>query len=394
VRFLLLLLCGCVLFGCTKQASSPTPGYYTLYFKTENGTIPARLDIRDNGWHIINAEEVILLDSVELRADSFFVKLPLFDSSMKGVWRNDSLIGQWTDHSRVQYSIPFAGVKSMTTGCDDRVEELHYDIVFSPSDSSESRRGIAVLQKSGHLVTGTVLTETGDYRYLQGEIMKDTLWLSAFDGTHLFYLIGRVVGDSIIDGVFLSGKHWKEDWAAVKSTSNTLRDPFSITSIRANTPVRFEVLNATGDSMLFDSSTWKNHVSIIQIMGSWCPNCTDESRFLKTLFEQHASKGLQIIPVAFERGEDITTSCTRVDEQFQQLGLRYPFYYGGKAGKDIALETFPFLTGVHSFPTSIFIDRRGIVRKVYTGFYGPGTGAEYERHTKTIEALVDSLLSE
>ena len=394
MRFLLLLLCGCVLFGCTKQASSPTPGYYTLYFKTENGTIPARLDIRDNGWHIINAEEVILLDSVELRADSFFVKLPLFDSSMKGVWRNDSLIGQWTDHSRVQYSIPFAGVKSMTTGCDDRVEELHYDIVFSPSDSSESRRGIAVLQKSGHLVTGTVLTETGDYRYLQGEIMKDTLWLSAFDGTHLFYLIGRVVGDSIIDGVFLSGKHWKEDWAAVKSTSNTLRDPFSITSIRANTPVRFEVLNATGDSMLFDSSTWKNHVSIIQIMGSWCPNCTDESRFLKTLFEQHASKGLQIIPVAFERGEDITTSCTRVDEQFQQLGLRYPFYYGGKAGKDIALETFPFLTGVHSFPTSIFIDRRGIVRKVYTGFYGPGTGAEYERHTKTIEALVDSLLSE
>ncbi|MFN5295460.1 MAG: hypothetical protein ACK5BL_08020, partial [Flavobacteriales bacterium] len=104
------------------------------------------------------------MDSVVLRGDSFFIQLPLFDSSLKGTWRNDSLFGEWTDHSRSQYSIPFTGVPTAYSGYTNIGEELQYEVVFSPSDTAESSKGIAVLQKRGNLVTGTILTETGDYR--------------------------------------------------------------------------------------------------------------------------------------------------------------------------------------------------------------------------------------
>ena len=204
----------------------------------------------------------------------------------------------------------------------------------------------------------------------------------------------RVAGDSLTDGLFLSGKHWTDNWVAKKSNSNMLRNPFSITTAEVNTNPTFSALNAEGTPVLFDSSTWKNHVSIIQIMGSWCPNCTDESRFLKGLYTEHKNNGLQIIPVAFERGDDIANACQRVANQFTQLQLPYPFYYGGKASKEEAQKTLNFLTEVHSFPTSIFIDKKGTIRRVYTGYYGPGTHEEYEKHSKEIKSLVTELINE
>ena len=395
MRYFFLLIGIYILAACSPNTSRPTPGYYQLRFQTENGVIPARLHITTAGeWNILNAEELIQLDSFVFIRDSFFVKLPLFDSSIKGTWRNDSLFGEWTDHSRKDYHIPFAGGVSTSAGCENTIEEFRYDVTFSPGDSSEMSKGVAVLLKHGQILTGTILTETGDYRYLQGEWNNDGLWLSAFDGTHLFYLSGRAQGDSITNGIFLSGKHWKESWVAIKSNMNSLRDPSSITTATTHQSPQFDVLTRDGKATHFDSTSWNNYVSIVQIMGSWCPNCTDESRFLKTLYDEYHARGLRIIPVAFERGEDEAAACARVQKQFNQLGLTYPFYYGGQANKSAALSTFPFLDEVHSFPTTIFIDRKGNVRKVFTGFYGPGTGKDYTTHTESIHSFVDSLINE
>ena len=395
MRYFCLLLIIYVFSACSDKAPRPNSGNYQLLFQTNNGVIPVRLNITQEGaWNILNAEELIELDSVVFVGDSFFVKLPLFDTSIRGTWRNDSLLGEWTDHSRNAYSIPFIGVLKNSAGRDNNSEEFRYDVTFSPGDTAATSKGVAVLLKRGNTLTGTILTETGDYRYLQGEWEGNNLWLSAFDGTHLFYLSGIVKGDSIVGGSFLSGKHWKERWVATKNESNTLRDPSGITTLRIKDNPWFTVFNSVGAPAVFDSSTWKNHVSIIQIMGSWCPNCTDESRFLKDLYESYKTKGLQIIPIAFERGDNIAAACKRVANQFSQLHISYPFYYGGKASKEEAQKTLNFLNEVHSFPTSVFIDKKGTIRSVFTGFYGPGTHEEYTKHTSEITQLVDLLINE
>jgi hypothetical protein len=115
------------------------------------------------------------------------------------------------------------------------------------------------------------MTETGDFRFMEGNVTVDSLFLSAFDGSHAFLMKSRIVGDSMY-GVFLSGKHWKGTWNARCNESFDLPHPDSLTYIVDNKPVEFTLNDLDGNTFTFPNSTFENKVTIIQIMGTWCPN--------------------------------------------------------------------------------------------------------------------------
>ena len=69
-------------------------------------------------------------------------------------------------------------------------------------------------------------------------------------------------------------------------------------------------------------------------------------------------------------------------------------YLAGKASKIEAAKSLPMLNHIMSYPTTIFIDRNGVIRKIRTGFYGPGTGEYYNRYIEQTDGLVEKLLSE
>ena len=52
------------------------------------------------------------------------------------------------------------------------------------------------------------------------------------------------------------------------------------------------------------------------------------------------------------------------------------------------------VSSMFSFPTSIFIGKDGTVRRVHTGFNGPGTGDYYTEYVKITDSLVKSSLEE
>jgi hypothetical protein len=47
-----------------------------------------------------------------------------------------------------------------------------------------------------------------------------------------------------------------------------------------------------------------------------------------------------------------------------------------------------------AFPTTIFIDKKGQVRHIHTGFSGPGTGKYYDQYVEEFNRLIDKLVSE
>jgi hypothetical protein len=67
---------------------------------------------------------------------------------------------------------------------------------------------------------------------------------------------------------------------------------------------------------------------------------------------------------------------------------------GYTPGKGDPQKSLPMLADYKGFPTTIIVDKKGDVRKIHTGFSGPGTGKYYTEFVHEFEKLTDDLLAE
>jgi hypothetical protein len=77
-----------------------------------------------------------------------------------------------------------------------------------------------------------------------------------------------------------------------------------------------------------------------------------------------------------------------------QTGAGYTFLYAGPRGRESIRSVLYPLEGVIAYPTTLFIDRHGKIRKVETGFSGPGTGEHYARYADETKRFIGELLKE
>lgn len=348
---------------------------------------------------IINAEEKIRVTEITVAGDSLFIHMPLFDSEFRVKYEPGKMTGLFLNHTRRDNNVfPFyasAGISSRF----DAHKEASVDISgkwecdFSPG-TADSSKAIGEFVQTGNQLHGTFLTTSGDYRYLQGLVFGDSLALSAFDGSHLFLFKGVVDKEGVIHGRFFSGNHWREDWIAVRNEKVELPDPYSITYLKPGyTSLAFSFPDVNRKMVSLTDPAFKNKVVIVQIMGTWCPNCMDETEYYSRLYHQFHQEGLEIIGIAFERFPEFEKAQANLKRLQQKFGIQYPLLFGGQTGESAA-KALPMLNGINGYPTSVFIDRAGNVRNIYTGINGPATGDAYEKWKDDVNALIEKLLRE
>ncbi|MCB0792412.1 MAG: TlpA family protein disulfide reductase [Flavobacteriales bacterium] len=394
--------------ACAGRHSPPTgimvrEGAWRFSLSVPGGELPFLADLAlDSSWHmtVYNGDEHIPVDEVRFSADSVRIHMPLFDSEFRGRVENDSTIkGLWFNYLKGgDYHIPFEA----HAGHADRFPSLPstpasvsgtWEAHFSLG-TPDAYDAIGLFQQNGEHLSGTFGTETGDYRYLDGVMSGDSLYLSCFDGSHAFLFHARLQGDSLV-GRFWSGSHWQEPWFAIRNPTFALRDPDSLTFLREGYDmVDFRFPSIDGGTISPKDLRFQDKVLIVQIMGSWCPNCVDETRLLTELYHEYHGRGLEVIAVAFEKHEREGEAYAALEAFRTALDIPYTIVYAGNSGKDNAAKKLPFLDHVMSFPTAIFIDRKGMVRRIRTGFYGPGTGEHYLNYKHNLTGFVEGLLSE
>jgi thiol-disulfide isomerase/thioredoxin len=140
---------------------------------------------------------------------------------------------------------------------------------------------------------------------------------------------------------------------------------------------------------------FKGKVVLVQIMGSWCPNCMDETRFLSGFYNEYRSKGVEIVSLAYERSTDFARSQNSLRTFQQRFNVQYPMLITGVAVGDPqrSQKTLPQLESIVNFPTTIFVGKDGHIVKIHTGFSGPGTGEHYEDQKKEFYDTVNGLLA-
>ena len=393
------------IFFITSQifAQDITIGYWNAQLQlNEKDVLPFTLKVnKNNQLSIINAKEIIQLDRVILKNDSLRVHFPFFNSELIFITENKELKGYWVNYQKgPNYKIPFTAilVDKKTPRFLETINKKHHNqinekwkVKFEPGTDDEYL-SVGLFTQEKNKVTGTFLTETGDYRFLEGNITNDSLFLSCFDGSHAFLFKALFRNDSLI-GTFNSGTHWESNWNGVIDSEFELKDPEKITYIIDDQPIEFSLPNLHKDTIHFPSKQFDNKVVIIQIMGTWCPNCLDETIYFKKLYKEYNSQGLEIISVCFEAGKFLDDYIENVNLLKNKLELKNTFLIGGSAKKNTASKQFYMLNSISSFPTTIIIGRDGKVKQIHTGFNGPGTGEYFTTYKKRLNTLIQSLLN-
>lgn len=391
------MLLGTAVWGQTLKL---TPGKYNAYLRLNETTqMPIRLHVeikqKQNILVITNSEERIELTTFIKSGDSNVVAFPSFDSELRFIThKKKEMRGFWINYNKGKnYKIPFyAHLETKEDELNPPTENMQgiWETRFSPKTPDEElAKGI--FNQNQSILTGTFQTETGDYRFLEGKIEGNRFYLSAFDGSHAF-LIKGIVKNAKLQGSFFSGTHYSTDFSAIYNPNFELRNPDSITRMKENTALSFTLKNLAGENYTYPNPSTKGKVVIIQIMGTWCPNCMDETNFYKELYDTYHSKGLEIISIGYEYPESFDEQVKKIQTLIDRKQLTFQFLVGGKASKSLASQQFSMLNEIISFPTSIFIGRDGEVKRVHTGFNGPGTGKIYEEYVEKTKSLIEALL--
>ena len=156
----------------------------------------------------------------------------------------------------------------------------------------------------------------------------------------------------------------------------------------------FAFPDLAGNTVTSKDPAFQGKVLIVALAGSWCPNCHDEAAFLEPLYREYRGKGVEIVSLMFEHFGDFPQAAEATHRFRQHYGIEYTTLIAGISNKDEAARKLPMLDRVYAFPTTIFVDRKGNVRKIHTGFSGPATGAHYTQFVDEVKTTLDQLLAE
>lgn len=400
MRVFLIITFTAFVVSCNTKNTELKTGLWRGVIEMQGQQLPFGFEVQKTNERyeitVLNAEERLSLDEIYITGDSVRIVMHIFDTELRAKIKEGRLEGYFIKNYDPVTKLPFYA----TYGDDFRFAynaqtELNFSGKYSLEFQSETEKYVAVgifKQTYAH-VTGTFLTPTGDYRYLQGEVVDDQLLLSAFDGNHAYVFSAHFEGDSI-KGNFYSGKTGFETWKGIRNEKATLPDSESLTYLKPGyEKLEFSFPDVNGNKISPSDDKFRNKVVILQLFGTWCPNCMDETKFLTQWYEQNKDRGVEILGLAYERKDDFEYASNRVTKMKEKLKVGYEFVIAGTFDKDKASASLPALNRVLAFPTTIFIGRDGKVKHIHTGFSGPGTGIYYEQFKERFNQVVNELLA-
>jgi peroxiredoxin len=402
IKYFSCLLLALLLTSCGKEVQVPKAGIWRATMDLGNGKeLPFLLSYNsDNSITIYNAEEQLEVTDITIEGDSISIAMPVFDGVFKGTFSETHMNGDFIKPSLnriVPFEMKYNEVNRFSLSEKPAVQVSgNWEVVFSPENEADRYIAKGIFKQDGGKLTGTFRTTTGDYRYLEGVVFGDSLKLSTFDGSHVF-LFEAEVKDSIMNGAFYSGNHWQEPFTAKRNETYELPDAASLTYLKEGYDrFEFSFPDTEGNLISLKDEQFKGKVVLVQLMGTWCPNCLDETKFYTKYLNEHENSELEIIALAFEYAPSEEKAVKSIKRLIDGAGVPYPILLAqfGSSSKIKANEKLPMLNHVLSYPTTIFIDKKGEVRRIHTGFNGPATGAKYDEFIVEFDNFVQKLTEE
>ena len=393
------------LAGCGAPLDEPGLGTYRATLALPGGEAPFGLEVaKENDrfvLYLVNDTERTRVDNVQIARGELRAVFPGYENTLRARIYRDRLKGDVTliKAGGKQQVIPFAAKRNVTYRFYEDALSDNADLAgtweVTLTSDGKATPAVAIFQQQHDRITGTVMTPTGDHRFLEGQVHGDEAQLATFAGGLAYLYKLKVTDAGELEGDVWQGLASHSTVRAKRNDSATLDGAGPSTELKDDVQrFDFTFRDVDGNEVSLHDERFRGKVVVVSLGGSWCPNCHDEAMFLVPFYREYQPKGVEIIALMFERHGEFERAAQAVRGYRKDLGIEFTTLIAGLSETDDASKALPTLTGIYGFPTTLIIDRQGVVRDTHVGFSGPATGRYYEEYVAEFRELIDRLLAE
>jgi thiol-disulfide isomerase/thioredoxin len=342
---------------------------------------------------LCNGESCQPFSSVRWAGDTVVFELADYAATIRAVMEGDSLLGAYSNvGNRGPRTIPFRAWRGRWPAEPGPAALVgSWDAWFGQPGRQTPR--ILDFRNGPAGLEGTVLSNSGDYGAFWGQAGGGSFSLGHFDGSFVYLMTGQLSGDTL-RGIFHAGLRSQTPFFATRSTGGAhLKPPTEVTTADTTTPFRFAFPDLTGTVVTNEDPRFKGKVVLVDVFGTWCPNCHDAAPALVDLYQHFHDRGFEIVSLAYEVSGDSAVDGQLVRRFRDKFGIPWTMLLAGINETEATAATLPQLQGFTAYPTLIFLDRTGRVRRIHAGFYGPATGDQYTKLRHDLVTYVEKLMS-
>ena len=359
--------------------------------------IPFRFDLSGEGAGIkgtfFNGDIRFNSTSGRLESGSLTLGWDYYASRLEATYQDGALAGNYIQSRRVgQVEYPFHAKRYATPAEDPNAPKIGGQWVIPTKSPKGESAWHFIVHQNGPEVSAAILRIDGDTGALTGAYRDGKFVLSHFSGVRPLLLEVSVASDGSLD--ILENRKTKlsavrEQEAQAKGLAEPT-DPLKHTSVKdASAPFQFSFPDLSGRLVSNTDARFRGKVVLVEISGSWCPNCHDEAPFLVDLYKKFHDQGLEIVTLSFEEGDQLKNP-ERLRAFVKRYGIEYTVLLCGEP--DDAKDKLTQAVNWNSWPTTFFVGRDGLVKFVHAGFPSSASGDMYRQAKQDYTARVEQLL--
>jgi thiol-disulfide isomerase/thioredoxin len=396
--------------GCSGEPA-PVPrapnltGLWDAVIVANNAEVPFRFEIVQNGSRaegfFFEGDRRIGSTSGTFDNGALILEYDFLNTAVEATFQNDQLLGIYRNKSPNARPRQFRAQRFLPTpAATGEVTNVEGNWAMSRTADDGSQLDVSwrlYLRQSGPEVSGAILKTSGDTGTLTGRWKDGRLVMSHFAGDRPLLFEAEPNADGTLS-VTLDRRSTYRAARTQEARAKGVPEPPDLsrfTSVKDPTArFHFSGFDLDGTMVADTDPAFRDHVVVLTIGGTWCPNCHDEVPFLEERYREFHANGLDIVGLFFENDATLSVAGPRLLSFIKRYGVEFPILVAGTNDVAEVAARMPQLVNFAVFPTTIIIGRDGRVRSVHAGFASAATGAEHERLMRDQRALLVRLLAE
>jgi len=362
--------------------------------------VPFRMEITGSGAGVkgsfFNGDEKVTSTSGQFANGALVLSFDEYETKLEATLKDGRLEGQYSRGTRGA-PYPFQAKRFVAAPpADEKVPSVAGLWNIQTKSAKGESAWHLIVRQSGPEVSAVILRVDGDTGTLAGAFRHGTFVLGHFSAARPMRLEIAPQADGSLS--LVQNDERDKPLTAIRAEQALAKglpqpsDPSRFTSVKDPTePLRFSFADLNGKIVSNADDRFRGKVIIVDISGSWCPNCHDETPFLVELYRKYHDRGLEIVALSFEEAAQLKNP-TRLRAFIKHYGIQYTVLVAGEPRE--ASEKLPQTVNLNSFPTTFFLGRDGRVRSAHAGFPGKASGKFHEEAKQEMTHTVERLLAE